>query len=89
MNSLIVDETTLWRNGQVKGTTEEASVLLKHAPSSTVDFVCLNFKVPLRIRQEFKACAARRNMTMTDLLLQLLDGCLKHDESNSGQRLLE
>jgi hypothetical protein len=39
----------------------------------TATLVCLNFKVPLDVRQQFKICAARRNMTMTDLLLRLLD----------------
>ena len=38
--------------------------------------VCLNFKVPLRVRQQFKIRAAHHNMTMTDLLLQLLDADL-------------
>ena len=34
--------------------------------------VCLNFKVPLRVRQRFKIYAARQNVTMTELLLQAL-----------------
>lgn len=38
--------------------------------------VCLNFKVPMRVRQQFKIYAARHDMTMTELLLQLLDNCL-------------
>lgn len=38
--------------------------------------VCLNFKVPLHIRQQLKVSAARRNMTMTALLLRLLDDAL-------------
>lgn len=41
--------------------------------ATTTTLVCLNFKVPLSVRQQFKICAARRNMTMTDLLLRLLD----------------
>jgi len=39
--------------------------------------VCLNFKVPLCVRQEFKIYAAQHNMTMTDLLLRLLDEEIK------------
>jgi hypothetical protein len=31
--------------------------------STTTPMVCLNFKVPLHIRQQFKAYAARRNMS--------------------------
>lgn len=41
--------------------------------------VCLNFKVPLRVRQQFKIYAARHNLTMTELLLRLLDDCLSSD----------
>jgi hypothetical protein len=33
--------------------------------------------VPLQVRQQFKLCAARRNMTMTELLLRLLDEEIK------------
>jgi hypothetical protein len=49
--------------------------------------VCLNFKVPMRIRQQFKITAARHNVTMTELLLRLVD-----DFTNSpaeGNRLHE
>jgi hypothetical protein len=45
--------------------------------------VCLNFKVPLRTRQKFKIYAARHNMTMTALLLQLLDDRLTFDANQS------
>jgi hypothetical protein len=38
-----------------------------------VDLVSLNFKVPFQVRQKFKIRAARHNMTMTELLLRLLD----------------
>jgi hypothetical protein len=41
--------------------------------------VCLNFKVPMQVRQQFKIYAAQHDMTMTEMLLQLLDSCL-----NSG-----
>ena len=41
-----------------------------------VSLVCLNFKVPLRVRQLFKVYAARHNMTMTELVLLLLDDCM-------------
>jgi hypothetical protein len=55
-------------------------------PSCAADtsLVCLNFKVPLRIRQQFKIFAARHNMTMTELLLRLLDDRLSED-ANLGQ----
>jgi len=34
--------------------------------------VSLNFKVPLRVRQQFKICAANLDLTMTELLLRVL-----------------
>jgi hypothetical protein len=43
------------------------------ASQRTTDLVCLNFKVPLRVRQQFKVYAARHNITMTELLMQLLN----------------
>jgi len=46
--------------------------------------VCLNFKVPLRIRQQFKMYAARHNITMTELLLKILDDLLI-SEGNNGR----
>jgi hypothetical protein len=48
--------------------------------------VCLNFKVPLRVRQQLKIHAARHNMTMTELLLQLVADKLSHDDDNSHPR---
>jgi hypothetical protein len=48
---------------------------LQSAPQFiSTDLVCLNFKVPMRVRQQFKIYAARHNVTMTDLLLRLIDG---------------
>ncbi len=44
----------------------------ERSPSANTTIVCLNFKVPLRIRQEFKIYAARHNCTMTELLMQFL-----------------
>jgi hypothetical protein len=41
--------------------------------------VCLNFKVPLRIRQQFKIYAAQHNMTMTEMLLKLVADCLSRE----------
>jgi hypothetical protein len=35
--------------------------------------VCLNFKVPMQVRQQLKIHAARQDVTMTELLLQLVD----------------
>lgn len=40
--------------------------------SRTIPLVSLNFKVPLQIRVKFKIYAAKRNLTMTELFLQLL-----------------
>ena len=57
-------------------TDAELSVLeglLTEQPSRTGSLVSLNFKVPLQLRLEFKVYAARHNMTMTELLLQLLE----------------
>jgi hypothetical protein len=51
---------------------------------TSMPLVCLNFKVPLRVRQQFKIYAARHNLTMTELLLQLLDDCLTSG-ANRGQ----
>jgi hypothetical protein len=55
-------------------------------PSAGTPLVCLNFKVPLRIRQQFKIYAAKHNMTMTDLLLRLLDDCLTSEMTAAGTR---
>jgi hypothetical protein len=41
--------------------------------NTITSLVCLNFKVPMRVRQQFKVYAARHNMTMTELLLRLID----------------
>jgi hypothetical protein len=45
----------------------------ERSPSTNTAIVCLNFKVPLRIRQQFKIYAARHNCTMTELLMRFLD----------------
>ncbi len=50
----------------------------------TTPLVCLNFKVPLRIRQQFKQYAARNNITMTELLLKLVNQCLEVEVSPDG-----
>jgi hypothetical protein len=56
-------------------------ILTEGSPSlhTSSSLVCLNFKVPLSVRQQFKVYAARHNMTMTDLSLRLLDHCLFSD----------
>jgi hypothetical protein len=59
-------------------------LLAERLLTTTTSLVCLNFKVPLRVRQQFKIYAARHNMTMTELLLQLLDDCFT-SEANRGQ----
>jgi hypothetical protein len=60
--------------GNVVNGTEPLGEILDYSRCTSTDLVCLNFKVPLRVRQQFKIYAARHNMTMTDLLLRLLDG---------------
>ena len=57
--------------------------------TSTEDLVCLNFKVPMRVRQQFKIYAARHNMTMTDLLLRLLDGLPKNGPKKAGSEFFD
>jgi hypothetical protein len=52
--------------------------------NTTIGLVSLNFKVPLRVRQQFKIYAAQHNMTMTELLLQLLDDRLNAAAPNGG-----
>jgi hypothetical protein len=48
-------------------------------PPRAAQLACLNFKVPLLVRQKFKVYAARHNMTVTEVLLRLLDDCLNSD----------
>lgn len=58
----------------------DALLTARQLPVRTINsLVCLNFKVPLRVRQQFKIYAARHNMTMTELLLRLLDDRLNLD----------
>ena len=47
--------------------------------TAATPLVCLNFKVPLSVRKQFKIYAAHNNMTMTELLMRLLDDCLSSD----------
>jgi hypothetical protein len=51
------------------------------ASSLDTTLVCLNFKVPLSVRKKFKIYAAHNNMTMTELLMRLLDDCLSSDDT--------
>ena len=59
--------------------SEPFAELSGNSQCRSTDLVCLNFKVPLRVRQQFKICAARRNLTMTELLLRLLEDSLTLD----------
>jgi hypothetical protein len=59
----------------VKG-TESFGEVFENAGCTSTDLVCLNFKVPMRLRQQFKIYAARHNMTMTELLMRLINDCL-------------
>jgi hypothetical protein len=60
-------------------TSTPISETLSAPPPGAERLVCLNFKVPLQVRHQFKVYAARHNITMTELLLQLLDDCLSSD----------
>jgi hypothetical protein len=60
------------------------ALLTERSQGKDNPLVCLNFKVPLRVRLQFKIYAARHNMTMTELLLQLFDDRLTSD-ANQGQ----
>ncbi len=77
----------------LSGNAKDGEALLaKRPPSQNTSnlLVCLNFKVPLRVRQQFKIHAARHNMTMTELLLLLLDDCLTSDlNRGQAQRLIK
>ena len=61
------------------------SVLQEQRPTVT-SLVSFNFKVPLRVRQQFKMLAARHNMTMTEILLRLLHKALLEEELDSQSR---
>ena len=75
-----MDKNTLGHDQNSVGGGKDLQAL---APSRKArlarSLVCLNFKVPLQIRQKFKLVAARKNITMTDLLLRLIDDCLESD----------
>jgi hypothetical protein len=64
---------------------EGRTILAERSPSqcSSIPLVCLNFKVPLRVRQQFKIYAARHNLTMTELLLQMLSDLLVSEAHSS------
>ena len=64
--------------GFVEGSAVASRAIVFESSLDTT-FVCLNFKVPLSVRQRFKIYAARNNMTMTELLMRLLDDCLSAD----------
>lgn len=67
----------------------EALLTGRQSSARTINsLVCLNFKVPLRVRQQFKIYAVRHNMTMTELLLRLLDDCLTSDASRDQPNTL-
>ena len=50
-------------------------------PPEAERLVCLNFKVPLQVRRQFKVYAARHNITVTEFLLRILDDCLSSDRT--------
>lgn len=49
---------------------------IAHFPTRSAGPVCLNFKVPLRVRQQLKMYAVQHKMTMTELLLKMCDAYL-------------
>jgi hypothetical protein len=59
------------------------SLLTGRPQGKLTSLVSLNFKVPLQVRLQFKIYAARHNMTMTELLLELFDGRLTADANQS------
>ena len=67
--------------GNVKDLQAMRARRLGPAKAST-GLVCLNFKVPLQIRQQLKISAARHNMTMTELLLRLVNDFMKSQADN-------
>jgi hypothetical protein len=59
-------------------------------PAKTISgLVCLNFKVPLQIRRQFKISAAHHNMTMTELLLRLLNDFMRSQAGNNQPHELQ
>jgi hypothetical protein len=60
-------------NGLENGLNGETRFINVASPKDDVTLVCLNFKVPLRVRRQFKIRAAKRNLTMTELLLLLIE----------------
>jgi hypothetical protein len=65
------------------------AVAPKTHDSLNAHLVCLNFKVPLQVRQRFKIYAAAHRITMTKLLIQLLDEQLKMQppQLTQGERM--
>ena len=59
-------------SGNVRNLQELRAKRLIQASDSSARLVSLNFKVPLRVRQQFKICAANLDLTMTELLLRVL-----------------
>jgi hypothetical protein len=59
---------------------------LQEQRGTVTSLVSFNFKVPLRVRQQFKMLAARHNMTMTEILLRLLHEALLEEELDSTKR---
>ena len=48
---------------------------------SNQPLVALNFRVPLDLRRRLKVLAAERSVTMTDLLLELLERLEREEQS--------
>jgi hypothetical protein len=58
------------------GAPAAPGILIRSSEKNT-DLVCLNFKVPLHVRKHLKLFATANNMTMTEVLLQLLADRIK------------
>lgn len=65
----------------VKKKVESSAEMPEFLKCKSEDLVCLNFKVPMRFRRRFKIYAAKNNMTMTEVLVHVLNQCLDTDGS--------
>jgi hypothetical protein len=65
---------------------KDGESVLQEQRRTVTSLVSFNFKVPLRVRQQFKMLAARHNMTMTEILLRLLNQALLEEGSDSTKR---
>jgi hypothetical protein len=65
--------------------SDNVNIRVTRRQSTGNNQVCLNFKVPMRVRQQFKVYAARHDMTMTELLLQMLNDTMAASSTGVNQ----